>query len=274
MLANCPAEQIRHADNQPVQIERFRIERLAPAESEQAAGENSRPLHAAHGAMDETQHRRIFRRQMSFQRFDIPANHGEEIVEVVGDAAGELADRFHLLRLPKLFLRRAAFGEIPGDLRKADEPPVVIMYGVDDDARPEPLTAFANAPALHLVLPCSLRRVQRKFRDTVESVFLGVEYREVLADDFLLGITLDPFCPGVPTDNVAMRVECEDRVVSRAFYKQTEAALGFSKTVEGGGDLSRPLIHPLFQRFIDAPQFLLCMAPADDFAGKLLDLCV
>src|ERR1700730_8409883 len=36
--------------------------------------------------------------------FDSSGDHGENVVEVVGDATRELADRFHLLRLPNLGL--------------------------------------------------------------------------------------------------------------------------------------------------------------------------
>ena len=36
--------------------------------------------------------------------FDGSGDHGEDVVEVVGDATGELTDRFHLLRLPDLGL--------------------------------------------------------------------------------------------------------------------------------------------------------------------------
>jgi hypothetical protein len=36
--------------------------------------------------------------------FDGSGDHGENVVEVVGDATGELTDRFHLLRLPDLGL--------------------------------------------------------------------------------------------------------------------------------------------------------------------------
>ena len=37
-----------------------------------------------------------------------PTHDGEKVVEVVRDAAGELADGFHLLRLPKRLLRLLA----------------------------------------------------------------------------------------------------------------------------------------------------------------------
>ena len=37
----------------------------------------------------------------------VAADHGQEVVEVVGDAAGEPPDRLELLRLPQLLLELA-----------------------------------------------------------------------------------------------------------------------------------------------------------------------
>ena len=39
-------------------------------------------------------------------------DHGQQIVEVVGHAAGELSDGFHFLRLLKLLLQGAALGDV------------------------------------------------------------------------------------------------------------------------------------------------------------------
>jgi len=57
------------------------------------------------------------------------------------DAAGEVADRFQLLRLDKsfpralqLFFRLLAFGNVARDLGKADKPAVGVVDRVDDDA--------------------------------------------------------------------------------------------------------------------------------------------
>src|SRR5262249_44849686 len=38
------------------------------------------------------------------QQLEIATDHGQQIVEVVGDAAGQLADRLHLLRLAEMLL--------------------------------------------------------------------------------------------------------------------------------------------------------------------------
>ena len=42
--------------------------------------------------------------QTTLQRLQIADDDGQQIVEVVRDPAGQLADRLHLLRLAKLFL--------------------------------------------------------------------------------------------------------------------------------------------------------------------------
>ena len=46
---------------------------------------------------------------------DIADDDGQQIVEIVGDAAGELADRLHLLRLAQRFFRLLAIGDRGGD---------------------------------------------------------------------------------------------------------------------------------------------------------------
>jgi hypothetical protein len=55
------------------------------------------------------------------QDLDRARDHGEHVVEVMGDAAGQLSDRFHLLGLDQLLFGDAALGDV------ADE-------GVDDVA--------------------------------------------------------------------------------------------------------------------------------------------
>ena len=49
------------------------------------------------------------------QDLGIAVDDGEEIVEIVGNAAGETADSFHFLRLAELVFEDAAFGDVFGD---------------------------------------------------------------------------------------------------------------------------------------------------------------
>ena len=49
------------------------------------------------------------------QDFDRARDHGEHVVEVMGDAAGQLPDRFHFLRLEQLFFGGAFCGDVPDE---------------------------------------------------------------------------------------------------------------------------------------------------------------
>src|SRR5262249_23591381 len=57
-------------------------------------------------------------------------------------------------------------------------------------------------------------------------VFLGIEAREMLTNDLLGPVLLDPFGAGIPGDDAAFGVEHEDRVVFRAFDQETERLFG------------------------------------------------
>ena len=96
--------------------------------------------------------------QPALEVLRIAAYDHQHVVEVVGDAAGQLAERVHLLRLRQLLLRAlqrelafAAFGDVAGDLGKAGQFAFFIVDGVDDDAGPKPRSVLAHAPALGLV---------------------------------------------------------------------------------------------------------------------------
>ena len=53
----------------------------------------------------------------------------------------------------RLLLGVAPRGQIPCDLREAEERSVLIMERSDDDVRPEPCSVFAHAPAFILDAP-------------------------------------------------------------------------------------------------------------------------
>ena len=110
-------QHVEHARDQPVGIDTGRLERLATGEGEQPLGELRRALRALHGGVH-----RLSQfgaqlgsgavlgeiEQIAPDRVEIAENDGEQIVEVVRDAAGELAHGFHLLRLEQRRLRLLA----------------------------------------------------------------------------------------------------------------------------------------------------------------------
>ena len=72
-----------------------------------------------------------------------PAEHQRQhVVEVVRDAAGELAERLHLLRLAQLLLEAPAFGHVAG---------------ADDDAPRFPSRLGTAVATASIVLPLCVR---------------------------------------------------------------------------------------------------------------------
>ena len=72
---------------------------------------------------------------------------------------------------------------------------------------------LAQSPALHLVFAALGGDGKRPRRDAGRAVVLGVEAREMLADDLCALIALDALGARVPAHDVALRIEHEDRVI-------------------------------------------------------------
>ena len=90
-----------------VEVERPRLEHLPTAEGEELPGERRgarRRLADLHDVVAP----RVRGSDRVEQELDVAADGGEQVVEVVRDAAGELADGLHLLRLAELRLQLGA----------------------------------------------------------------------------------------------------------------------------------------------------------------------
>ena len=141
------------------------------------------------------------------------ADDHEKIVEIVGHAAGELAERVELLRFREMLLHLlelelglAALGDVAGDLGKADQL-AVLIDGIDDDAGPEERAVLADAPAFLLVAALFQGDPQGAGRLAVGPVDFGIEAGEVLPDDLFGRITFDPLAADVPAGDDAGRVQ-------------------------------------------------------------------
>ena len=71
------------------------IRLAAPAEGEDLIDEIARPLARAPDLREGPRRRPPIRPELSFRRFRISEDRTDDIIEVVRDAAGEGADRFH-----------------------------------------------------------------------------------------------------------------------------------------------------------------------------------
>ncbi len=106
--------QVGHALDQAVEIGALGVERLPPRERQQAMRQGRRALEPALGGVDVAVDRiEAALAQTDLQHLQAAADGGEQIVEVVRQPAGELADRFHFLRLAqRVFGVRQRFGAL------------------------------------------------------------------------------------------------------------------------------------------------------------------
>ena len=97
--------------DEAVELGRARLEHLAPAEREQLSGEGGR---AIRGTVDLVGVMVLDapRRDMREQQLRVAADRGEQVVEVVCDAAGEPADALEPLRAPQVALELLALRHV------------------------------------------------------------------------------------------------------------------------------------------------------------------
>ncbi len=156
------------------------------------------------------------------------ADGGQQVVEFMGQAAGQPADIVQLallhvraLRILQQALGLVAFGDILGDLDETEQA-AVFADRLDHLAGAEPLAIAAHPPPFtdEAAMVPGVR--QRLLRDAQLLVFGGIEQADVLADDGLGGIALDPFAATVPAADTALRIEQIDRVIAHVVDQQLQ----------------------------------------------------
>ena len=111
MLAERRSQQLGGVDDQHVDVDLARLQRLLAGEREQMLGE----IRAARGGVvDHPGDRRELRLLLDRVRQDLDGagDDRQDIVEIMRDAAGELTEGFHLFGLPDAVLRRDLVGQI------------------------------------------------------------------------------------------------------------------------------------------------------------------
>src|SRR6185437_3502507 len=93
--------------------------------------------------------------EQALEGLGVAADDHQEIVEIVRDAAGELADRLHFLghrqllaRLDELLLGVAALGRIAQDARESDQVALPAANNRDHAGYEERRSILADTPAL------------------------------------------------------------------------------------------------------------------------------
>src|SRR5439155_8325512 len=95
------------------EVEDLGLEHLFAGESQELTGESGR---AIGGLQDRARLLALGTvGQAAEEHLTVAGDHVQQVVEVVGHAAGQTADRFDLLRLPKLLLELAALRDVTED---------------------------------------------------------------------------------------------------------------------------------------------------------------
>src|SRR4051812_31987976 len=119
----------------------------------------------------------------------------------------------------------ATLGQVPRDLRKADEFAVWVAQRCNDHVRPEPGTVLPQAPAFVFEAARLYRLGEFAFGQLPRERFRRVEDREVPSDDLVGMKSLEALGTGVPCLNVAIDVEQEDGVVPDGLDQKAETLL-------------------------------------------------
>ena len=94
-----------------IQIERLRLQRMAPRKAQQPTRQISTAHGAPHRHVDVTGHSRP-RLHALLQAFQAAEDNRQHIIEIVRDSASKLPQHLHFLRMRKLLFERAPFGHI------------------------------------------------------------------------------------------------------------------------------------------------------------------
>lgn len=160
MLAEHVAEHCVGFVDQDVDVHGAGLERLPAGEGEQAPRQAGAALRSLNDQGGRLGHRRL-RFEVSVQQVGVADDDGQDVVEVVRYAAGQLADSLELLRLEQLFACLAdgllrlferdcgvvLQRNVSADVGKADQAAIMVPDGGENGVRPVRFTVRAPPPA-------------------------------------------------------------------------------------------------------------------------------
>ncbi len=133
-FADQPAQQHLQFRQHLAELQRLRTQGLPAREREQLAHQPRRAVGVLLDLHDVLEGR-IGRPMVGEQQIGIADDRGQHVVEIVGDAAGELADRLHLLALREVLLQRALLGGVEREHDGAGAFVAMRVRGGDEEAR-------------------------------------------------------------------------------------------------------------------------------------------
>ena len=214
------AQKPDDALDERVDVDRLRIQEAAPRERQQVAGEVSAVHRRAKDGVDDLVGVRIVR-QIRSQQLDVAEDDREDVVEVVRDAAGQLADGFHLLRSEQRFarllqrlVRLLQLGDVVRDAVEAQNLSVLVAV---DALRHEirlPRAALAGRDAFERLRLPGGEHLTIRLEEAARGLF-GIQLEVALADDLGRRFSDEAGERLVDEDVTAVEILDEDRVGRR-----------------------------------------------------------
>src|SRR5208282_1307022 len=111
VLPDHAGEHLQVLGNHFIQVEHLGSQHLLAAEGQQLPGEGGGALRGVGNFLRRPSQSDIGSETLE-QKLGVAGDHHQQVVKVVRDAAGEAADRFHLLRLTQLQFQGAGFSNV------------------------------------------------------------------------------------------------------------------------------------------------------------------
>ena len=179
VLANQPGQHFQVFGDHAVQVHNLGGQHLLAAEGQQLASERGGALGGVGDLLRVSAQRGIGADAFQ-QEFGVSRDHHQQVVEVVGDAAGEPADGFHLLGLAELLLQGAAFGDVLGE--KFEEDGVaVVAEGASGEAHVDDGAILAHPVGGQAVKFLQRAQVVGQAEPLLR---IGIQVGQIAADEF------------------------------------------------------------------------------------------
>jgi hypothetical protein len=183
VVADQALEHHPHVGDDGVEVDQRRRDDLLAAEGQQLAGQ-ARGARAGFLNLGNVRPAVIFALAVGEQQLAEPQNHGQEIVEIMGDTARELSDGVQLLGLAELLLEGETFRDVERDPDAAHRLAALAEVDAARPAQPADLAIRAERAMLFGKVGAGVirRRYRRDERRAIERVHVGDERLERTAE--------------------------------------------------------------------------------------------
>ncbi len=217
------AHQARH---QIGQFDRLGAARLLAGEIQQLADQLGAVQRAAQRVLGALV---ILARQaleVARQQIEIPDDHAQHIVEIMGDTAHQQADRFHLLRLQQLGLQHAALGDVETGAEYFLGSIVLVahQHGLVEE---DPLIAVGATPAIFHRGRAGLRDVGQRRLDGGEIGRIDARRPQIAVVEELFRLEADLRGDALGQETRPGEIGAEDRGVKRDRQRAHDHCLAF-----------------------------------------------